>query len=130
MTQAKRKRILVIEDEEALGRLLSWQLESAGVEVQAVTTGKAGMVAALENPPDLVILDLMLPDMHGYQICRELRKSHQPWTVPILMLTAMAKPIDQLRGFAHGADAYMTKPFDSAELIESVALLLGHAAAA
>ena len=130
MSEERKKRILVIEDEEALGRLLKWQLESGGYAVQVMTKGKEGLLAAAEATPDLVILDLMLPDMHGLDVCRELRKVHQPWQIPVLMLTAMAKPIDQLRGFAHGADAYLTKPFDAVELMELVGQLSSHAAAA
>jgi len=130
MTDEHRKRILVIEDEEALCRLLKWQLEFAGFEVHTEMRGKAGLAYAAEHPVDLVLLDLMLPDMHGYDVCRELRKLHHPWALPVLMLTAMAKPIDQLRGFAHGADAYLTKPFEAEHLLTAVGQLVGQEARA
>lgn len=71
----------------------------------------------------------MLPDIDGYKVCRELRKIYRPWVLPVLMLTAKDKPVDKLRGFGHGADAYLTKPFDAGELLQTVRLLLGEAAA-
>jgi len=118
------KHILMIEDEEPLARSVKWLLESAGFTVQTELTGKGGLAYASEHRPDLVILDIRLPDVDGYQVCRALRKLYRPWVVPVLMLTAMDKPVDQLRGFAHGTDAYLTKPFESSELVQTVALLL------
>ena len=130
MAPQERRRILVVEDEEALARLVKWQLESVGYEVHTEGTGTRALTYAAEYRPDLVVLDLRLPDMHGYDVCNKLRELYHPWVLPILMLTAMDKPIDQLRGFAHGADAYLTKPFESAELLKTVTLLLGQSAAA
>jgi len=130
MAAMPQKRILVVEDEVPLARMVKWELESAGVSVHTETTGKAGLTYALEHRPDLIILDLRLPDLNGYEVCRELRKLSTPWTTPILMLTAMDQPIDQLRGYAHGADAYMTKPFEPAELLKTVSLLLGQSSLA
>lgn len=125
MDSIARKSILVVEDEEALARFLRWELESAGFDVQTETSGRGALNYAAERRPDLVILDLRLPDIHGYQVCRELRRLYHPWVVPVLMLTAMDKPIDQLRGFAYGADAYMTKPYEPAELFKTISLLMG-----
>ena len=125
MEGARRKQILIVEDEEALARYLKWELESAGFEAQTALLGKAGLQYAAEHQVDLVILDLRLPDIHGYQVAQELRKLYHPWAVPILMLTALDQPIDQLRGFAHGAEAYLTKPCESIELLKTVGLLLG-----
>ena len=121
----RRKRVLIVEDETALSRLVEWQLQSAGFESRAVGTGQAALAVATEHWPDLVVLDLRLPDMNGYDICRQLRSMASPWELPVLMLTALDQPIDQLRGYAFGADAYMTKPFDPSELIKTVCLLLG-----
>lgn len=121
----RHKRILIVEDETALARLVQWQLQSAGFEPRAVATGKEALAAATDHWPDLVILDLRLPDMSGYDVCRQLRSLASPWELPVLMLTALDQPIDQLRGYAFGADAYMTKPFDPPELIKTVCLLLG-----
>ena len=125
-TQA-RKQILIVEDDEPLARLLKARLQSIGYEAHAETIGKQALQWAAEHRCNLVILDVNLPDCSGYQVARELRKLYHPWTLPILMLTVKDKPVDQLRGFAHGADAYLTKPFDSAELFETVTLLIGDA---
>ena len=124
MKEAVKRRLLVVEDDEPLAHLLKLQLESEGFEVHTETRGRSAMNYAVDNPVDLVILDLRLPDVSGYDVCRELRKIYNPWAVPVLMLTALAEPIDQLRGFAHGADAYLTKPCEPAELMKTIHLLL------
>lgn len=116
--------ILVVEDEEDIAQLLKLRLESYGFSVRTASNGKEAIRYATEKEPDLVILDVNLPDMSGYLVCRELRKRYGHWTPPILMLTAMDQPIDQLRGFAYGTDVYLTKPFDTGELMKTVGLLL------
>ena len=121
----ERKRILIVEDDEALAQLLRLKLESEGFEVGIETLGRGALGYAAVHPLDLVILDLKLPDISGYEVARELRKLYHPWVLPLLMLTGMDKPIDQLRGFAHGADAYLTKPYEPDELMKTIALLLG-----
>lgn len=125
METRPRKRILVVEDEASLARTLKTRLESIGYDVHTVTYGREALSYAADRPLDLVLLDINLPDVNGYEVARELRQLHRPWRLPILMLTVKDKPVDQLRGFAHGADAYLTKPFDSAELFQAVALLTG-----
>ena len=125
MAMTTRRNILIVEDEEALSRMMQWQLAAAGYDVHGATHGHQALAYAAEHRPDLVILDLRLPDMDGYDVCRQLRKLYQPWTAPILMLTAMDKPMDQLRGFAYGADAYMTKPYEETDLLRTIALLFG-----
>ena len=125
----RRKRILVVDDEAPLARTLKMRLEGIGYEVLTAATGREALTYTAECQLDLVVLDVNLPDMNGYQVARELRRIHHPWALPILMLTVKDKPIDQLRGFAHGADAYLTKPFESTELFQAVALLTGEIAA-
>lgn len=127
---ATPKHILIVEDEETLARTVKMRLESLGYEVHTETYGRLGINYASEHRLDLVILDVNLPDINGYQVARELRKIYHPWVLPILMLTIKNEPVDQLRGFAHGADAYLTKPFDSGELFQTVALLTGQSSAA
>ena len=122
---AHRQRILLIEDDEAIARLLHVYLDSAGYDVHVEHDGHHAITYATLHQPDLVILDLRLPDMHGYDVCRELRKTYHSWVLPIMMLTGMDTPIDQLRGYAFGADAYLTKPFEPPELLPTVELLLG-----
>ncbi len=125
MAETQPKRILVVEDDDVLASTLKRRLELEHFAVDTEASGARALSSAAEHQPDLVILDLKLPDLNGYEVCRELRKLYHPWIVPILMLTGMDKPIDQLRGFAHGADAYLTKPYEPAELLKTVNLLLG-----
>lgn len=125
METRSRKRILIIEDDAALARVMRTFLEAFGYGVETVTCGMTGLACAADNQPDLVILDLGLPDMNGYEVCRRLRKLTNPWSMPILILTGMDKPVDQLRGFAHGGDAYLVKPCEPPELLKTIALLLG-----
>ena len=124
MTGNTVRNIVIVEDEEPLARMMQWQLESHGFSVMRHGNGTEAIRYAAEQRPDLVVLDLMLPDIHGYDVCRRLQKIYHPWSVPILMLTAMDRPIDQLRGFAHGAFAYLTKPYEEEELIRTISLLL------
>ena len=119
------EKILVIEDDPTIAQSLRVRLESVGFEVHTEDCGKMGLRYATEYEPHLVILDLKLPDMSGYEVCKQLRKFTHQWAVPILMLTGMDEPIDQLRGFAHGADAYLTKPYEPAELLKTIKLLIG-----
>ncbi len=125
MGQSGSNRILVIDDDTTFVNLLAIRLESVGYEVEIQTDGATALQAATERQPDLVILDLRLPGMSGFDVCKELRRSFHPWEVPILMLTGVDQPLAQLRGFACGADAYLTKPCDSTELFKTVAFLLG-----
>ena len=117
--------ILIVEDDADMAEVLKTRLRSVGFEVHTEGQGKEALSYASEHQPDLVILDLKLPDMSGYEVCKGLRKLYDAWTPPVLMLTGMSEPVDKLRGFAYGADAYLTKPFEAAELIKAIALLLG-----
>ncbi|MBI3332966.1 MAG: response regulator [Candidatus Omnitrophica bacterium] len=124
METLQRKRILVVEDEEALAELLRIDLRRDGFEVHTESLGTTAITYAAEHPIDLVILDLKLPDINGLQVCKQLRRIYGPWMLPVVMLTALKEPIDQLKGFAHGADAYLTKPYDPKELKSAISLLL------
>ena len=123
-----RARILVVEDEEALARLVKSHLERAGHEVHVEHTGKQALVYAAEHRTDLIVLDIMLPDMSGYDVCVEMRRLYHPWILPVVMLTALNQPKHQLLGFSHGADAYLTKPVQSIELLGTIAVMLNRAA--
>jgi len=125
MGTARQKTILVVEDEEDVAILLKDRLELAGYSAHIEGYGKSALAYAAGRQPDLVILDLRLPDLDGYEVCRQLRKLYHSWAVPVLMLTARDKPVEQLHGFASGADAYMTKPYEADELLKTVHLLLG-----
>ena len=110
-------RILIIEDEVAIADLEKDYLELSGFEVEIENAGDAGLERALKEPFDLVVLDLMLPGMDGFEVCRRIREEKN---VPILMVSAKKDDIDKIRGLGLGADDYMTKPFSPSELVARV----------
>ena len=118
------KTILVVEDDVPLADILKIELESEGFEVHTENLGTPALTYAASHPINLVILDLKLPDINGYEVCKGLRKVCHPWTLPIIMLTGMTEPIDQLKGFAHGADAYLMKPCKLDDLLNTIKLLV------
>ncbi|MBK7641616.1 MAG: response regulator [Planctomycetes bacterium] len=120
----KGRRILVVEDEPDVAGLLKARLESSGYVVEIEHEGRKAVEHAEVLRPDLVILDLMLPDIDGYAVSEHLRRVYHSCMVPILMLTAKSRATDKLYGFGAGADAYMTKPYDAAELLGTVEKLL------
>ncbi len=111
------KRILIIEDEKALAALLSDYLSADGFTVEARADGPSGLQAALKGGFDLVLLDIMLPGMDGFEICRALRAEND---VPVLILSARREDGDKIRGLGLGADDYIVKPFSPAELVARV----------
>nr|WP_168504375.1 response regulator transcription factor [Streptomyces sp. S1D4-11]QIY93116.1 response regulator transcription factor [Streptomyces sp. S1D4-11] len=118
--------LLVIEDDEALGASLTWGLRAEGYTVHLATDGAEGLWQATAHDFDLIVLDVMLPGLDGYQICTRLREAGN-WT-PILMLTAMDAPLDQAEGLDLGADGYLTKPFEYPVLLAHIRSLLRRAA--
>ncbi len=115
-------KILIIEDEEEMASGLKDILEFEGYEVAVAGTGKEGLAALNRKEPDCIILDLMLPDIGGYEICEQIRQ--QNLNIPVLMLTAKAQEYDKIRGFKVGADDYLTKPFSVGELLARIMALL------
>jgi two-component system, OmpR family, response regulator RegX3 len=114
-------RILVVNDDPGVLEVVAYSLGSEGFEVETVTDGATALSRAMEQPYDLVILDLMLPAMSGTEVCRQLRAERK--TVPILMLTAKDAELDRVLGLELGADDYVTKPFSQAELVSRVRAL-------
>ena len=110
-------KILIIEDEEAIADLEKDYLELSGFEVSICNTGNAGLKAALSEEFDLIVLDLMLPGMDGFEVCRKVREENN---IPIIMVSAKKEDIDKIRGLGMGADDYMTKPFSPSELVARV----------
>jgi two-component system phosphate regulon response regulator PhoB len=121
-------RILVIEDERDLQDILAYNLRQAGHEVFQATRGKDGLAVAKRERPELVILDLMLPDMPGTEVCKELQKGATTRGVPVVMLTAKGEEVDRIVGFEVGASDYVVKPFSMRELLLRVNAVLGRAA--
>jgi len=115
------ERILVVEDDDTTARTLSLYLERAGYEVECVGDGQRALDRAREVPPDLLVLDLMLPGRSGLDVCRQLRRST---AVPIVMLTARTTEDDRVRGLDLGADDYVAKPFSPRELVSRVRAVL------
>src|ERR1700760_4983941 len=117
MSKASRPRILVAEDEPDMMTLASSSLKSAGFDVFSAADGAQALAKTRETPPSLLILDLMLPEMSGLEVCKALKKDTATASIPIVMLTARAEEVDRIVGFELGADDYVTKPFSPRELV-------------
>lgn len=117
MTEAKPKRILVVDDESDVTDLVAYHLRSKGFQVEAVNDPNSSIGVARTFLPDLVILDVMMPDLNGIQICRMLRADPKLKKVPVIFLTAKAEENDRIQGLELGADDYICKPFSIKELV-------------
>ena len=118
-----KRTIFVVEDDDGAAKLLKARLENAGFEVIRENRGLAAVNFLLTRRPDLIILDIKLPDFNGFQLCQRVRRLHGV-QLPILILTGLDQPADQMTGFEQGADAYLTKPYQSQELLKTIHLLL------
>ncbi|MEY4480808.1 MAG: hypothetical protein RLZZ267_1486 [Bacillota bacterium] len=116
------QKILIIEDEPTLSRLLSYNLGQEGYEVQVVEDGALGLQAAVQNQFDLIMLDIMLPSMNGFEILTKIRQ--KSIATPVIILTARNAENEVVQGLKHGADDYITKPFGVAELLARVSAVL------
>lgn len=117
--------ILLVEDEQNIASFVAMYLKKEGFEVSVAITGEAGLAQAVECPPGVVILDIMLPDIDGFEVCRRLRRESD---VPVIMLTARDNATDKVVGLELGADDYVTKPFDPRELVARVKSVLRRSA--
>jgi phosphate regulon transcriptional regulator PhoB len=117
-------RILIIEDDKDIVELVRYNLEKEGFQVSAAEDGVTGLARIKKSPPDLLVLDLMLPRLPGLEICKELRRDPELPRLPILMLTARGEEADRVVGLEIGADDYVTKPFSPRELVARVKALL------
>lgn len=118
---ADKQRILIVDDDENIAELISLYLVKECFDTQTVHDGESALTAFTEFAPNLILLDLMLPGIDGYQVCREIRKTS---SVPIIMLSAKGEVFDKVLGLELGADDYMIKPFDSKELVARVKAVL------
>ena len=118
------KLILIIEDEPDLSRLLEFYLQHRGYDTLVAHDGMTGFEQASRRWPDLIILDLMLPKMHGLEVCRLLKSNPHTSRIPVLILTALEADEYREQGFAAGADGYLVKPFEMTELLARVQTLL------
>src|SRR3990172_1701892 len=122
------KTILIIEDDPDIVRLLTHYLQKEGYRIRAESNGLDGLRAAREATPTVVILDVMLPGMDGYEVCRRLRDTDTTATLPILMLTAKGDEAEKIVGLELGADDYVTKPFSPKEVVARIKALVRRSA--
>ena len=122
---AEKKKILVVDDERDLVETLVFRLEALGYAVLTAYNGQEGLDKARTEKPDLILLDVMMPVMDGYQVCRMLKFDEEFKSIPIIMLTARGQDKDKKTGSDVGADDYVTKPFDSADLTARIKKFLG-----
>lgn len=109
--------ILVVEDDVDILRLIAYNLETSGFEVATAQEGHEALALARRRVPNLIILDLMLPGLDGFEVCKELKRSETTRKIPLLMLTARGEEVDRIVGLELGADDYVVKPFSPRELI-------------
>jgi len=117
-------RILVVEDETDLAELVAFNLRGAGHDVTVAHDGSTALAEIQQNQPDLLVLDVMLPDISGLEVCRRLRRSPHTVRLPVIMLTARTDEVDRVVGFEVGADDYVPKPFSPRELVLRVEAIL------
>jgi two-component system phosphate regulon response regulator PhoB len=117
--------VLVIDDDVFIRELLKLKFTKAGFDVETAEDGEAGVAAALARPPDIVLVDWMMPRLSGPEVCKRLRDAPQTARVPMILLTAKAQEADMHEGFAAGADDYALKPFSPRELVARVNAALG-----
>lgn len=120
----KNKKILVIEDEAELSKILRLRFEKLGFTVETALSGEAGLAKVKTYQPDLITLDVKMPGMNGYKVCKLLKADEKTKQIPVLMLTVRVTEIERKEGLAAGADAYLTKPYEGQLLLETVKKLL------
>jgi len=118
------KYILIVDDAPNIVLSLEFLMKKEGYDVHSVSNGEEAMTAIAEKIPDLILLDVMMPRMDGYEVCQELRANPDWQDIKILMLTAKGRDVEREKGLALGADDYVTKPFSTQELVEKVNTLL------
>ena len=118
------ERVLIVDDDPDILRLVTYNMGQAGFEVLTAATGRKALELVHKQPPDLIVLDIMLPDVDGMEVCRILRQQDSTRRIPIIMLTARGEEIDRVVGFELGADDYVSKPFSPRELVLRVKSIL------
>ena len=119
------KKILIVDDEMYILNILDFSLESEGFEVVTASNGEEALTKALDVQPDLIVLDVMMPKIDGFEVCRALKNKAETKKIPVILLTAKDRDKDREKGDEVGADLYMTKPFSPSRLIEQIQDLIG-----
>jgi len=125
-----KRSVLVVDDEPNIVLSIEFLLKQAGFEVRVARDGEAALRAVEEAPPDLVLLDVMMPGRNGYEVCQAIRSRPGGQAIKIIMLTARSRDVEREKGLALGADEYVIKPFSTRELVDRVKRLLGADSAA
>ncbi len=120
-----RKRILVVDDERYIVNILDFTLGAEGFEVVSAANGEEALKKAMKIAPDLIVLDVMMPKIDGFEVCRALKAKDDTKDVPVILLTAKDRDKDRKKGEEVGADLFMTKPFSPSRLVDEVRALLG-----
>lgn len=117
---AKKFKVLVVDDEIPIQRIVKFNLEKEGYEVFVADDGKKALESVKQNKPDIILLDVMMPELDGYEVCKILKKNAKTKNIPVIMLTARGQESDEKKGKSAGADDYITKPFSPKKLMELV----------
>jgi two-component system, OmpR family, alkaline phosphatase synthesis response regulator PhoP len=121
----EKQKLLLVDDEPDIVTTVKYRLEASGYEVVTAGDGQEALEKARKENPALIILDLMLPKLNGYEVCTMLKQDEDYKKIPIMMFTARAQEADEKQGMECGADAYMHKPFEPAKLLETIHALIG-----
>ncbi len=124
----QRTRVLIVEDDSDILNLLSYNVQAAGFDVVTAVDGNAALAMVRQHSPDLVLLDLMIPGIDGFEVCRELKRGLETRNIPVIMLTARGEEVDRIVGLELGADDYVVKPFSPRELILRIRAVLRRSA--
>lgn len=119
-----KRSVLVVDDEPNIVLSLEFLMKQAGFDVRVARDGDAALQAVADQVPDLILLDVMIPGIDGYELCQKMRANPRLQSVKIIMLTAKSREVEREKGFALGADEYITKPFSTRELVERVKRIL------
>ncbi len=130
MEEERQPRILIVDDDPVIVRLLQINFRLEGYEVDTASRGEEALGKVREHRPDVVVLDVMMPGLDGWEVCRRLKENPEVRHVPVIFLSARAQDEDRQRGYALGVDEYVTKPFDPAHLVEIVQRALARASQA
>ena len=120
----KKGKILVVDDEVYIVHILDFSLGMEGYEVVTALDGEEALAKSLEHKPDLIVLDIMMPKMDGYEVCKRLKADDATRSIPVILLSAKGRNVDQKMGFEAGAEDYITKPFSPRKLVERINALL------
>jgi two-component system alkaline phosphatase synthesis response regulator PhoP len=130
VSRVAKGRILVVDDEVYIVHILDFSLGMEGYEVVTALDGEQALERVAQQKPDLIVLDIMMPKLDGYETCKVLKSRAETRDIPVILLSAKGRNVDQKVGFEVGADDYITKPFSPRKLVERINAILGHAGSA